>query len=108
VEIERLEAAYDVEVERLAADVTDEEIARAKALITSQWLHHLASVDGRADTFNEYATLLGDPGLVNEALPTILRVSADEVKAVVAEVMRPDNRVVLTFLPSASDEQEAA
>ncbi|HEX3706352.1 MAG TPA: pitrilysin family protein [Mycobacteriales bacterium] len=108
VEIERLEAAYHSEVDRLASGVTDEEIARAKALITSQWLHHLASVDGRADTFNEYATLLGDPALVNEALPTILRVSAEDVKAVVADVMRPDNRVVLTFIPSESDEQEAA
>jgi predicted Zn-dependent peptidase len=108
VAIERLEAAYDAEVERLAGGVTDEELSRAKALITSQWLHHLASVDGRADTFNEYATLLGDPGLVNEALPTILRVSAEDVQAVVAEVMRPDNRVVLTFLPSDSDGAEAA
>ena len=88
--------------------MSDAEIQRAKALITSHWLHHLASVDGRADTFNEYATLLGDPQLVNEALPAIERVTADEVKAVVAEVMREDNRVVLTFHPEASDEQEDA
>ncbi|HVY09314.1 MAG TPA: pitrilysin family protein [Mycobacteriales bacterium] len=107
VEIDRLEAAYHAEVSRIADGVTDEEVARAKALITSQWLHHLASVDGRADTFNEYATLLGDPDLVNDALPAVLRVSAAEVKDVVAEVMRPDNRIVLTFLPE-SDEQEAA
>ncbi len=56
--------------------VTAEEVERAKALITSQWLHHLSSVEGRADTFSQYATLLGDPGLINEALPSWLAVTA--------------------------------
>jgi predicted Zn-dependent peptidase len=108
VAIERLEAAYDAEVARIADGITDEELDRAKALLTSQWLHHMASVDGRADTFSEYATLLGNPGLVNEALPSLLRVTAADVVRAVAEVMTPDNRVVLTFLPGADDEEAAA
>jgi predicted Zn-dependent peptidase len=108
VAIEQLEEAYHAEVARLSDGITDEELMRAKALITSQWLHHMASVDGRADTFNEYATLLGDPGRVNEALPALLRVTADDVTRVVAEVMTPSNRVVLTFLPAADDEEVAA
>ncbi|HWA66563.1 MAG TPA: pitrilysin family protein [Mycobacteriales bacterium] len=108
VAIEQLEQAYHAEVDRLAAGVTDDELDRAKALLTSQWLHHMASVDGRADTFSEYATLLGDPGLVNEALPSLLRVTAQQVTEVIAEVMTRDNRVVLTFLPEAGDEEVAA
>ncbi|HVS68877.1 MAG TPA: pitrilysin family protein [Mycobacteriales bacterium] len=108
VAIEQLEAAYHHEVARVLDDLQDDELVRAKALLTSQWLHHLASVDGRADTFNQYATLLGDPRLVNEALPKILAVTPDQVREVVSEVMRPDNRVVLTFVPAVSDEQEAA
>jgi predicted Zn-dependent peptidase len=77
-------------------------------LLTSQWLHHMASVDGRADTFNEYATLLGDPALVNDALPAMLRITADQVRHAAAEVMHPDNRVVLTFVPEDDAEMEAA
>jgi zinc protease len=108
VSIDQLENAYHAEVERLAHGVDDEELARAKAMITSQWLHHLATVDGRADTFNQYATLLGDPGLINDALPSVLAITADDVLQVVSEVLRPDNRVVLTYLPDTSAEQEAA
>jgi zinc protease len=103
-----LETAYHHEVARMAEGVTTDEVERAKALITSQWLHHLSGVDGRADTFNQYATLLGDPGLINEALPTWLAVSAADIEVVVAEVMSPDNRAVITFIPDAADEQEAA
>ncbi|HVW80323.1 MAG TPA: pitrilysin family protein [Mycobacteriales bacterium] len=108
VSVETLEAAYHAEVERLADGITEEELDRAKALLTSQWLHHMASVDGRADTFSEYATLLGDPALVNEALPRLLRVTAQDVLRVASEVMAPDNRVVLTFLPAADGEEAAA
>ncbi|HWC36724.1 MAG TPA: pitrilysin family protein [Mycobacteriales bacterium] len=108
VAIERLEAAYHDEVSRIVADLDDDELVRAKALLTSHWLHHLASVDGRADTFNQFATLLGDPRLVNDALPRVLAVTPAQVREVVADVMRPDNRVVLTFVPAVSDEQEAA
>jgi predicted Zn-dependent peptidase len=68
----------------------------------------MASVDGRADTFNQYATLLGDPRLVNDALPNVLAVTAEQVREVVGDVMRPDNRVVLTFVPALTDDQEAA
>jgi zinc protease len=109
VDIEVLEAAYHAEVVRLAqGGVTTAEVERANALIASQWLHHLASVDGRADTFSQYATLLGDPGLVNEALPAWQAVTADEVVAVTAEVLTESNRAVITFLPDSSVEEEAA
>jgi predicted Zn-dependent peptidase len=108
VAIERLESAYHHEVERLVDDIDEDELVRAKALLSSQWLHHMASVDGRADTFNQYATLLADPGLVNDALPRVLAVTADQVRELVADVMRPTNRVVLTYVPAVADEQEAA
>jgi predicted Zn-dependent peptidase len=65
-------------------------------------------VDGRADTFNQYATLLGDPDLMNQALPSLLAITAADVTEAAAEVMRVDNRVVITYLPDNSDEQEAA
>jgi predicted Zn-dependent peptidase len=108
VDIDVLEAAYHAEVDRMSSGVTPEEMERARALITSHWLHHLSSVEGRADTFGQYATLLGDPGLVNDALSKWLAVSADDVVAVTEAVLNEANRAVITFLPDASDEQEAA
>jgi zinc protease len=97
-----LEAAYH-EIAQIG-DITEAEMERARALITSDWLHHLASVDGRADTFSQFTTLFDDPGLVNDMLPRVLSVTAADVQAIAAEVIRPDNRVVLVFEP----ESEAA
>jgi hypothetical protein len=47
-----------------------------------------------------YATLFDDPDLINRMLPRYLAVTADQIRAVAAEVFRPDNRVVLTYLPA--------
>ena len=96
-----LEAAYHEIAE--IGDITDEEMERARALITSDWLHHLATVDGRADTFSQFTTLFDDPGLVNDMLPRVLSVSTADVQAIAAEVIRPDNRVVLVFEPEAEE-----
>jgi predicted Zn-dependent peptidase len=94
-----LEAAYH-EIAQIG-EVTEAEMERARALITSDWLHHLATVDGRADTFSQFTTLFDDPGLVNEMLPRVLAVTAKDVQDIAAEVIRPDNRVVLVFEPES-------
>jgi hypothetical protein len=46
-----------------------------------------------------YATLFDDPDLINRMLPRYLAITAEQIRSVAAEVFRPDNRVVLTYLP---------
>ena len=46
-----------------------------------------------------YATLFDDPGLINEMLPRYLAVTPEAILEVAAATFRPDNRLVLTYLP---------
>ena len=50
---------------------TEPELRRAKAQFERHWLHELARIDSRADAFGEFATLHGDPTLVNSRLDQI-------------------------------------
>jgi predicted Zn-dependent peptidase len=100
VDIAVLEAAYHEVAERLADGISDDEMERARSLITSNWLHHLATVDGRADTFSQFTTLFDAPELVNDMLPRLLAVTAEEAARWAGEVIRPDNRLVLQFVPA--------
>ena len=61
----------------------------------------LQRVDERADRLSMYATLLDDPGMINRQLARYLAVGAAEIQAVAAEVLRADNRAVLTYMPAA-------
>jgi predicted Zn-dependent peptidase len=75
-------------------------VDRARGLVERHELAGLQSVGERADSFSEYATLFDDPGLVNSRLDQLLSVTAEEMAAVAAEVFRPDNRAVLTYVPA--------
>ena len=58
-----------------------------------------------------YATLFDDPDLVNRILPRYLAVTAEQIRDVCRDVFRPDNRLVMTYLPAdqaAADAEAAA
>jgi predicted Zn-dependent peptidase len=110
--IAQVEIAVDEELARFAADgPTTEELERAQAQIEREWLDRLTTVAGRADELCRFAVLFGDPKLVNGAVARVLDITAEEVRAVAAARLRPDNRAVLVYEPvaaSTDDEEEAA
>ena len=105
VALDAVEKAFEEELERLGREpVTDDELVRARALTETYELEALQRVDERADRLAMYATLLDDPGLINRQLDRYLAVTAADIQAVAAEFLRPDNRVVLTYVPVAESE----
>ncbi len=100
VSVERVEAAFLEELERLAVEpVSADELARAFALIEADELGSLQRVEERADRLSMYATLFDDPALINEMLPRYLAVTPEAIIEVAAGTFRADNRLVLTYLP---------
>ncbi|MER5866938.1 pitrilysin family protein [Kitasatospora sp. NPDC002040] len=103
--IEQIETAVDEELARFAAEgPSAEELERAQAQIEREWLDRLATVAGRADELCRYAVLFGDPKRLNDALGKVLDISAEEVKALAAARLRPDNRAVLVYEPTTTDD----
>jgi predicted Zn-dependent peptidase len=100
VTVERVEAAFLEELERLAIEpVSPDELARAFALIEADELGALQRVEERADRLSMYATLFDRPALINEMLSRYLSVTAEGILEVAAATFRPDNRLVLTYVP---------
>jgi predicted Zn-dependent peptidase len=96
-----VERAFEEELEKIGREpVTADELARARALIETFELEALQRVDERADRLAMYATLLDDPDMINRQLGRYLHVSAADIQAAAAEVLRPENRVVLTYMPA--------
>ena len=109
VSVARVEAALHEELERLATElVSDDELARAKALTEADELGALQRVEERADRLSMYATLFDEPALINRMLPRYLAVTPEAIREVAAAVFRADNRVVLTYLPEGSTADDVA
>ena len=58
---------------------------------------------GRADELCRFAVLFGDPQLALTAVQRVLDVTAEEVQEVAAARLRPDNRAVLVYEPTAPE-----
>jgi zinc protease len=102
VGVEELEAGLVEVVDGLAVDVTAEELDRAKALLATAWWRQMSTVAGRADVLSRYATQFGDPAKAGERLPAWQGVTLADLAEVAAEVLRPQTRVTLSYLPEES------
>ena len=100
VPVAQVEAAFLDELDRMGREpISGDELARAHALIETEELGGLQRVEERADRLSMYATLFDDPDLINQMLPRYLSVTPERIRAAAAELFRPDNRLVLTYLP---------
>jgi len=107
VDVETLEEGLTEVVGSLLTEpVTEDELSRAKALLTTAWWRQVSTVGGRADTLGRYATQFGDPGAAAYRLPQWLAVTADDVTEAARYALRPESRVTLTYLPEAPAQPE--
>ncbi len=105
VAITDIEAAVDEELARFAeTGPTEQELERAQAQLEREWLDRLATAGGRADELCRAAVLFGDPQRALTAVERVLQVTADDVRKIAAAHLRPDNRAVLVYEPTARPE----
>src|SRR5688572_7730045 len=82
-----VEAILDEELERMTREpVTDDELARAHALVESAEFGALSRMDEVADRLSMYATYFDRPELVNEQLGRYLAVDTEAIRSVSARI----------------------
>jgi predicted Zn-dependent peptidase len=107
VAVEDLEAGLAEVLDSLVTEpVTDAELDRAKALLTTSWWRQLSTVGGRADILGRHTTQFGAPEAAGRRLPGWLAVTAGDIAEVAAEVLQPRSRVTLTYLPKTSSKED--
>jgi predicted Zn-dependent peptidase len=107
VDSDQLEREVAQEIDRLQKDpVTDAEVARALALIETDFTAALQSASDRADKLSQFATYFGDPALLNVQLDKYRAVTADRVNAFVREWLGSNNRASLVYVPRDGQDSE--
>jgi predicted Zn-dependent peptidase len=105
---EQLESEVEREVDELVEKgVTAEEVQRAIALIQTDIVTALQSASERADRISMFATLLGDPSLINRQADKYGAVTRESVNAFARDRLGADNRAKLIYVPRMREEGEA-
>ena len=104
----KMEAALWSEVDRLTNDgPTDDELERVRNLHAAGVESSLERISERADRLSMYACLFDQPERINAEVSRYEAVDVDRVREEMGRSLRPDNRVVLTYLPAESSEAAA-
>lgn len=85
--------------------VTDDDVARAVALICTELAVAMQSATDRADKLSMFATYFRNPQLVNEQIALYQSVSAAAVNQFIRAALHRNNRAMLLYVPKAEGAQ---
>ncbi len=101
-----LEAALVEEVERLAKEeIGDAELQKAKNIRTTSEVKNLKTSDGKAQEIGLYDLYFGNYQRLFTALRSYGAVTKSDLKDAAARYLHPDNRTVVTLVPTAEGEE---
>jgi predicted Zn-dependent peptidase len=83
---------------------SEEELERVRNLQAAGAASSLERLGERADRLSMYTILFDEPERINSEVARYAAVTAEQVRAAMADALRPDNRVVLTYLPAPGPE----
>ncbi|HEY5807987.1 MAG TPA: pitrilysin family protein [Povalibacter sp.] len=107
-DLHRAEAAFDAEIDRIRADgVTAAELARARNQALADFWRGMATIDGKAEALGSYAVLRGGHQKLFDAPRAYEQVTADDIKKLAAELLRPDNRTIGVLAAPANTREGA-
>ena len=117
VDVAKVEAAIDEELEKLLAEgPTAEEVTRNRTAIEAGWIRgveRIGGFGGKADALAECAVFMGDPGCFRESLKTLAEATPEALRATGNAwlgagkgshtlVVNPGKRVALQEEPAAT------
>jgi zinc protease len=103
----KTEAVFDREIQRLRDEgVTAPELARARSQALADFWRGLATIDGKAQALGSYAVLQGGYQRLFDAPRAYESVTADDIRKLAADLLRPTNRTVgVLSAPAAAASQ---
>jgi zinc protease len=98
---DQLEAALLAEIEQLAAEgPSGAELERIGNLHAAAVESSLERISERADRLSMYTCLFDEPQRINTEVSRYVAVDAERVRTAMRDTLRPENRLVLTYLPA--------
>jgi zinc protease len=104
VDPEACEKAIYEELDKVkAAQISDQELEKAKNNRLVEFYQHMQTINGRANTIGTYEVFMGDYHKLFDAAKNYSAVTKDDVQRVAKQYFGPNNRTVATLLPEQEE-----
>ena len=105
-DLRQAEAAFDAEIDLIRTNgVTAAELSKARNQALADFWRGLATINGKAELLGSYAVLRGGYQKLFDAPRSYEQVTAEDVKKIAAEILRPSNRTVGVLAAAAEDKE---
>jgi len=108
VDLDRIEAAVDEEVARLAAQApSQEELDRVVNGLVTNFVGALETVEGKADRLNDYLYYAGNPDFSEQDLARYRALTPADIQRVAQQYLAGKNHVLISIVPQGKTELAA-
>ncbi|HMN44307.1 MAG TPA: pitrilysin family protein [Povalibacter sp.] len=105
-DLAQAEKAFDREIERIVANgVTAAELNRARNQVIADFWRELATIDGKADLLGSFAVMKGGHQKLADAPRAYEQVTAEDIRKLATDLLRPTNRTVGVLRPAAEEKE---
>ena len=99
---EELDKAIDSEIEKAkSGEISDHDFLKIKNQIENDFYSQNSTMQGIADNLAEYYTYYKNTGLINTEIEKYQKITKEDIKRVANQYLKPDNRLVLYYLPES-------
>jgi zinc protease len=108
VDLDRIEAAVDEEIARLAAQgPTQAELERVVNGLVTSFVGALETVEGKADRLNDYLYYAGNPDFSEQDLNRYRALTPADIQRVAQQYLAGKNHVIISIVPQGKTELAA-
>ena len=99
---EELDKAIDIEIEKAkSGEISDHDFLKIKNQIENDFYSQNSTMQGIANNLAEYYTYYKNTGLINTEIEKYQKITKEDIKRVANQYLKPDDRLVLYYLPES-------